>query len=172
MIGDFEISKSGDLIFKNNDIISNSLRVCFSLSKTKAMKVTFDLTEFESIEPSNNSMKISFNMTRKTANKSASIVKEKSALSQLLTLKLKTTLGELPYRPEFGSKISLLKHKEINEDNLKTLENYIRSCISDIVLNPTVSASAYIDYNNGYNQTVIIKIYDSNKKVLDYILER
>lgn len=172
MIGDFEISKSGDLIFKNNDVVSNSLKLCFSISNTKAMKITFDLREFETAQPTDNSMKVSFDLVRKTANKSASIVKDKSALAQLLTLKLKTSLGDLPYRPEFGSKISLLKHKTINEDNLKTLENYIRSCISDIVLNPTVSASAYIDYTNGYNQTVIIKIYDSNKKVLDYILER
>ena len=172
MIADFAISKTGDLIFKSNDITSNSLKISFSLSNTKAMKVSFDMIEFEPVPVSKNALKVYFDLVKKTADKSATILKEEAALSQLLTLKLRTSLGELPLRQEFGSKISLLRHKEINYANLNLLENYIKSCISDIVRNPTVKASPYIDYSNGYNQTVIIRIYDNNKNVLDYILER
>ena len=100
------------------------------------------------------------------------MLKEEEALSQLLLMKLKTTLGELPLRPEFGSKISLLKHKDINNSNLRLLEEYIADCISDIVSEPTVKATAYIDYRNGYNQTVQVRVYDKNKNILSYILER
>lgn len=172
MIADFAISKTGDLIFKSNDITSNSLKISFSLSNTKAMKVSFDLMEFEPIPLSSNALKVTFDLVKKTADKSVSILKEDTALSQLLTLKLKTTLGELPLRQDFGSKISLLRHKEINDANLKLLENYIKSCISDIVKNPEVKAIPYIDYSNGYIQTVIIRVYNNNKNVLEYILER
>jgi len=170
MIADFKISKTGDLIFKENDITSNKIKVSFILSKTNACKVCFDFNEFYAPAVSNNALKIRFDLVKKTANKSITVLKEEEALAQLLSLKLKTTLGELPLRKAFGSKISLLKHKEINNSNLKLLEEYITDCISDIVSEPTVEASAYIDYKNGYNQTVKVKIYNKNKNILDYIL--
>ena len=76
----------------------------------------------------------------------------------------------MPLRKNFGSKISLLKHKEINTTNLKKLEECIKETISDILSEPTVTATPYIDYSNGYNQTVQVRIYDRNKNVLNYIL--
>lgn len=170
MIADFKISKTGDLIFKENDITSNKIKINFILSKTNACKICFDFNEFYALEPSSHALKVKFDLVEKTANKSISILKEEEALAQLLLLKLKTTLGELPLRQAFGSKISMLRHKEINNSNLKLLEEYITDCISDIVSEPTVKASAYIDYSNGYNQTVKVRIYDKNKNVLNYIL--
>lgn len=170
MIADFKITKTGDLIFKENDITSNKIKVSFVLSKTNACKVCFDFNEFEAITPSKNALKIQFDLVEKTANKSITVLKEEDALAQLMLLKLKTTIGELPLRETFGSKISLLRHKDINDSNLKLLEDYISECISDIVSQPTVKATAYIDYSNGYNQTVIVRIYDKNKNILSYIL--
>lgn len=170
MIADFKITKTGDLIFKENDITSNKIKVSFVLSRTNACKVCFDFNEFETITPSKNALKIQFDLVEKTANKSITVLKEEEALAQLMLLKLKTTIGELPLRETFGSKISLLKHKDINDTNLKLLEDYITDCVSDIVSQPTVKATAYIDYSNGYNQTVIVRIYDKNKNVLSYIL--
>ena len=140
------------------------------LSNTNACKVCFDFNEFESIVPSNHALKVQFDLVEKTANKSTMIIKEEDALSQLLLLKLKTTLGELPRRQEFGSRISMLRHKDVNTTNLRALEEYIVDCISDIVNNPTAKAEAYVDYTNGYNQTVQVRIYDKDKNVLTYIL--
>lgn len=172
MLADFKISKTGDLIFKENDITSNKIKINFVLSGTNACKVCFDFNEFVEVTPSKNALKVQFNLVEKTANKSIVMLKEEEALSQLLLMKLKTTLGELPLRPEFGSKISLLKHKDINNSNLRLLEEYIADCISDVVSEPTVKATAYIDYRNGYNQTVQVRVYDKNKNILSYILER
>lgn len=172
MIADFKISKTGDLVFKENDITSNKIKVSFVLSKTSTCKICFDLNEFEQLKPTKNALKIQFNLVEKTANKSVTILNQEDALGQLLMLKLKTTIGELPLRESFGSKISLMKHKDINSSNLKQLEDYITECISDIVSDPTVKASSYIDYSNGYNQTVKVRIYNKNKNILNYILER
>lgn len=172
MIADFKVSKTGDLIFKENDITSNKIKISFVLSKTSACKICFDFNECEQVSPSKNALKIQFNLVEKTANKSVMMLNQEDALGQLLFLKLKTTVGELPQRTEFGSKISLMKHKDINTSNLKQLEDYITDCISDIVSDPTVKATSYIDYANGYNQTVKIRIYDKNKNILNYILER
>lgn len=170
MIADFKITKTGDIVFKENDITSNKIKVSFVLSKTNACKVCFDFNEFEATTPSKNALKVQFNLVEKTANKSTTVLKAEDALAQLMLLKLKTTVGELPLRENFGSKISLLRHKDINDSNLKLLEDYITDCISDIVSQPTVKASAYIDYTNGYNQTVIVRIYDKDKNILSYIL--
>lgn len=172
MIADFKVSKTGDLIFKENDITSNKVKVSFVLSKTSTCKICFDFNECEQAKPSNNALKIQFNLVEKTANKSVLMLNQEDALGQLLFLKLKTTIGELPQRQEFGSKISLMRHKDINNSNLKQLEDYITECISDIVSDPTVKATSHIDYSNGYNQTVKIRIYNKNKNILNYILER
>lgn len=171
MIADFAISKTGDILFKEQDINSSSLKVNFTLSDTKALKVMFDLSEFQNNIPSSNAIKVSFDLVKKTANKSIHIVKEEDMLAQLLTLKLKTTLGELPNRANFGSEISLIKHQEINNANLNKLANYVKSCIEDIISNPVVEAKPYIDYSNGYKQTVILNIYGEDKNLLNYIIE-
>lgn len=170
MLADFKISKTGDLIFQSNDIENNKIKVSFVLSNTNACKVYFDFNEFSTVEPSPHALKVQFNLVEKTANKSIILLKEDEARQQLLLLKLKTTLGELPLRSDFGSKISLMRHKEINSTNLRKLEEHIKEAISDIVSEPTVTATAYIDYSNGYNQTVQVRIFDNNKNVLSYIL--
>lgn len=171
MIADFAISKSGDLLFQEQDVNSTSLKVSFALSRTKATKIVFDFSEFELNTPSKNALKVSFDLVKKTANKSVHIVKEDEMIAQMLTLKLKTSLGELPLREKFGSKISLMKHQEINKVNLDKLSSYVKTCIEDIVKNPIVEAKAYIDYNNGYRQTVILNIYGEDKNLLKYIIE-
>lgn len=171
MIADFAISNTGDLLFQEQDINSTSLKVSFVLSKTKAAKIVFDLSEFELNTPSNNALRVSFDLVKKTANKSVQIVKEDEMVAQLLCLKLRTSLGELPLREKFGSKISLMKHEEINKSNLDKLAQYVKTCIEDIVTNPTVEAKPYINYNNGYIQTVILNIYGDDKNLLNYIIE-
>ena len=171
MIADFAISKSGDLLFQEQDINSSSLKISFVLSNTNATKIVFNFSEFALNTPSNNALKISFDLAKKTANKTVYIVKEDEMIAQMLTLKLKTSLGELPYRKNFGSEISLMKHKEINKVNLDKLAQYVKTCIEDIVSNVSVEAKAYIDYNNGYNQTVILYIYGDNKELLNYVIE-
>lgn len=171
MIADFAINKSGDLLFQEQDVNSTSLKVSFVLSNTNATKIVFDLSEFELNTPSRNALKVSFDLVKKTANKSVHIVKEDEMIAQLLTLKLKTSLGELPLRQKFGSEISLMKHKEINKANLDKLAQYVKSCIEDIISNPIVEAKPYINYNNGYSQTVILNIYGDNKTLLKYIIE-
>lgn len=171
MIADFAVNKNGDLVFQEIDNKSNAIKLMFSISKTKACKVSFNLEEFIPIEKNTTALKVKFDIAKKIGNKSIVVLKEDKALSQLLTLKLKTTLGELPLRPEFGSKVSLLRHKEINNENLRMLEQYIKECIEDIVSNPIVEAVPYIDYSNGYTQTVLIKIYNNEKKLLNYVLE-
>lgn len=171
MIADFAISKSGDLLFQEQDINSTSLKVSFTLSQTKAYKVIFDFSEFNLNTPSKNALRLSFDLVKKTANKSVQIVKEDEMIAQMLALKLKTSLGELPLREEFGSNISLMKHQEINKANLDKLAQYVKTCIEDIIANPTVEAKPYISYNNGYIQTVILNIYGDDKNLLNYIIE-
>lgn len=172
MFGDFEISKNGDLLFQKIETENTSLRLKFTLTRTNALKIGFDLEEFELQTPSENALKISFDIKRKTANEAACIVRGRDADAQLISIKLRTVLGELPQRKEIGSKLASLMHKEINETTLRLVEDYVKECISDIVQNPTVTATPYISYNNGYSQTVKVEIHDDTDNLLTYILER
>lgn len=172
MFGDFEISSTGDLLFREQAVENVSLKLKFSLTKTNACRISFDLEEFSISTPSVDALKVSFDIKRKTSNMTASVVRGSSATGQLTSLKMKTTIGDLPRRSDFGSMLAKMAHKEINDTNLRMIEKYVEECISDIVLNPTVVATPNISFSNGYMQEVKVVIYDNSKVIATYILER
>lgn len=172
MFGDFEVSNTGDLLFKTQTTENVSLRLKFALTNTAVQKLSFDLEEFDTATPTEDALRVSFDIKKKIANMTASFLRERRATGQLATLKLKTAVGELPRRKEFGSMLAKISHKEINDANLKLIESYVLDCISDIVSNPSVSVTPDIAYTNGYTQGVKIVIYDNSSMLATYVLER
>lgn len=172
MLVDFKLDNSGDLVFQEQDSTSNILKLSFALTKTKVLKLVMDFEQDKKSFVGENAVKISFETIRTTANKSVAVIRDDEAIAQLIKMKLKTVLGELPLNKEFGSKITLLKHKDITDKNLKALENYILECISEFTSGAKVKAYPYINYDKGYTQTIMVNVYSFDKKILQYALER
>lgn len=169
---DFAITKNGDLLFQEQEKSSNPLMIKFSLSKTKALRVNFDLMDFLPIKESDTALKLSFNVERKRANKTVTIYKDNEAKAQMIELNLKTVLGELPLRNNFGSSLSIVKHNNIDERSLSLVKRIILNVVSKYLYDPKVEVEPIIDYANGYKQTVQAVIYEKEKVILSYKVER
>lgn len=172
MYVDFEIDDSGDLIFseKNNN---KPQKFSFNLTKTKTQKIAINFIDFSTVpHNSNNYLKIEFFIDNNKDKNIANIITNDNALAQLIILKLKTTIGTLPERLKFGSKLSTFKHQNLDDSSLKNLKVYLTAALSNDVPNVSVEVSPFIDYNNCYKQTVNIAVYSSNKLLLEYKVER
>lgn len=173
MYVDFELNSTGDLSFEENIERSKPQKISFVTTKTSTQKVCINFIESEAVtHNSNNYLKVEFFIDNYKPKNSAVIVQDDLAKAQLIALKLKTTLGELPNRKEFGSKLSIFRHDVLDEPSMRLLENYLKTCLKDDIPNLNVVVKPYIDYINGYKQTVMIEIFSSNKILLNHKIER
>lgn len=172
MYVDFQLDDSGDLMFAEKNS-NRPQRVSFNLTNTRTQKIAINFFDCDTVNHnSNNYLKIEFFIYNNKPKNNASIITSDDALAQLIMLKLKTTLGTLPERPTFGSKLSTFRHQNLDEKSLKNLKVYLTSIFQDDIPNVNVEVNPFIDYNNGYKQTVNIAVYSSNKLLLDYKVER
>lgn len=171
MYVDLAINSTGDLLFQEQNSNYKSLKVSFSLSNTKAQKISFNIEDSNKII-SANALRVNFNIENKKPKDSAVIYKDNVAKAQLIALKLKTTLGDLPMRQDFGSKISMFRHQNINNKNLSNLETLVAKTLEGMIYNPKVIATPIIDMQNGYTQIVKLEVYSNNNLLLEYKMER
>jgi hypothetical protein len=172
MFVDFAVNNSGDLIFAKKDDKYKSLCLKFNLTKTKTQKISFLTSDSTDVEhSSDNYLKLSFTIQNNDFKTTDVVFKDKEALIQLISLQLKTTEGELPYRTTDGSKLTTFRHQNINTRTLRNLESYLKTFLADYIYNPSVTATPVIDYNNGYKQAVELYIYSNNNLLLQYNVE-
>lgn len=169
---DFAINDTGDLIFSSRNQSYTSCKIQFNISQTKVQRISFLTSESNTIyHKSDNYLQISFKIEDIEDKLTSVAYKDTDALIQLIAVQLKGTIGELPYRTTDGSKLSTYKHQNINDATLSSLESYLESFLKDYISNPSVTATPYIDYSNGYIQTVKLYIYSGSSLLLDYVLE-
>lgn len=171
MIVDFAVSQQGDLLFHKQDKSNTRFKASFVISKTKALKVIMDFNGFENnFDDSSNKFKASFDIDHKIYDKSANIIKEEDALTQLLMLQLKTSLGEIPNRSKVGSKLSLMRHAEIDKSNLLKIKSYVLEAIKDNIPNAIVDVYVEINNSENYREDIAVKIYNKDQLLLKYIM--
>lgn len=173
MYVDFELNSIGDIVFDDDIEKSYPQKVSFNMSHTSSQKVSINIYDGQSTHHNTcNYLKVEFFIDNKKANSSTKILCDNNAKAQLIALKLKTTLGELPERKEFGTKLSIFRHEILDDNSLKALGNYVKAVLEKDVPNIAVNIRPIIDYNNGYKQTVVIDIYSGSNLMLDYKIER
>lgn len=170
MYVDFEIDDSGDLVFSEKKE-NEPQKISFNCTNFKAQKLAINFNNYNEIK-NNSGISIHFVLNNNKNKYLANILTEEDATIQLIANKLKTTLGTLPERLNFGSKLSTFRHQNINDSNLKNLRLYLISLLSEDVPNIDIDIQPFIDYDNGYKQTVNITVYSSNKLLLEYEVER
>ena len=173
MIVDLLLSETGDLLFSEQSEESKPQKISFNISKTKAQKVSMSFLDVETVKhSSNNYLKVNFFINNNKPKMIANTNIDTDADILLIALKLKTALGELPERQDFGSKMAMFKHNNITAVNLKTLEIYLKQLLKEDIAAVNVKATPIIDFDNGYKQTVKVEIYSDSNLLLDYKIER
>lgn len=169
---DFKLNDTGDLLFMEKPDSLQPQKISFNLSKTKTQKITFNIYDAEEISHnSNRYLKVQFFINKSKPKIIAVTCNDKDEKIQLISLKLKTCLGDLPQRIDFGSKLSLYKHENINSKSLKSLETYLKSILDNDIDALSIQVNPIIDYENGYKQTVQIDIFSNEELLLNYKIE-
>lgn len=168
MYVDFDITKTGDLVYQLNNEFHSPYHLSFTISKFKTQRLQMNINN--NVVVNNDGLKISFFIKDKEEQVKNKIKKDDEALIQLILLQLKTVLAEESYRTENGSKLCDFIHENITDEKLKELELYLTEFLSDYLYNPVVECTPYIQYKGEYKQAVKIYVYNNETLLLQYLL--
>lgn len=163
---DLEISSTGDLVLSKRDISSNKLKLSFFHAYSKAIKLQFNLENFST--HNFDGINLSFNLKSKNYVAACNIVEDLELVKQTILLKLKTIIGELPNRQDFGSNLIYFKHKQVSDTLLTKLKIMIQQELSTIIQNPIINISTFCKSNGKYKEGLSISIYSEDEHILDY----
>lgn len=176
MLVDFAVNNQGDILIEDRNLDYSTLHLAFNITDTSVQKISFNINDRILIKNDINriahNLKLSFYIDDSISNKGVSLLNDDDVKIQLLKLKLKDVLGELPALKEWGSSISEFKHKNINENNLIDLNNLLEKELNDNISNVKVKSEAFIDMNDAYIQKIKIYILNpfNNELLFTYIL--
>lgn len=169
---DFLITPSGDLAFVENQKENKKLEIMFYNTKAKALKIDFDMETYSQKSPTKDCLTVNFEMIHTKNNKKAMLVEDDAYTAQQVLMRIKTSLGELSERPEIGSTIETVMHKNLNDKLTQSeVEKIIGDAIKDVLYNYSVKAIPEIQKENGYKQVMKILIYEDNEFIVSYEME-
>lgn len=165
---DFQLTPNGDISFCESNI-KNESKIFFYKTKTKVLRINFNINRLVKVQRNVNSLLISFNYEPIKNNKKINIVTDEAYLMQQILIRIKTSLGELPSRGNIGSEIETIIHKDLNDSKtIEKLKQIVSESIKDILDDYKITAKAKISYEDGYSQNVIIKIIKENETFFTY----
>lgn len=167
---DFAISPSGDLIFEEAEE-AKRFKLSFRLAKSRGLNVKFS-TEKQKRFASDAPLKITFNTGEIfKRHHRAKLVLEQEHKLQMLKIALQTERGELEARSNIGSRLSVVKHGNLyDENNLRQIEEYVKEAISGILSSPEVVAKPEKGVGNFYSQTVGVYIYEKGILIFKFFI--
>lgn len=170
---DLSLTESGDIYFSEvlqNSTLNFNFDLCFSDIKNNSLNMSFDYFSDLPELLSPNGLTIKFENKNKPNKYKVNCISNNDVLKARLKYAIKTSLGNLKDDLNFGSKMELSMHNNINNKNvLSTIESTVAQAISNIIINPRIEATPYsMTGISEYKQGVSIKIYDYNTHVLTY----
>lgn len=168
---DLAITESGDLMFLEEDKKEKDFKVTFNISAGKTLKLSFKVDNSSTIQKrTNEDLVVSFKIRNKVNNKKALTVSNNNALIQAIRIRLLTSIGEIKIRPEFGSKLELVKHRPLYDKKVQiTAAEYIKDAISDILPSATIKVKPVINHNMNYSQCLCAYIYKGDKMIYKHV---
>lgn len=170
---DFLIDNKGDFVFSNIEQYPR-LRIDWIDSTQPTLRIDFEQTEERStFSQTDKQFRIDFITDRdnRTLDAKAATVTGKYELRQRIMLKLRTELGELRLKPDFGSYIVTQRHEDIRSQSVQSMiQSIVLSEVRDILDNPRVSVIPRRKTGTPfYCQNINVYIY--NDEELLFVLE-
>lgn len=173
---DFKINNKGDIVLDKTQKLPR-MKMCFFTSRFPAMKISFlQGNESQSKPVANNQMRIRFN-TRQDAfsnGKVASLARDREEIEQRIIIALRTEYGDIMTKPDFGSTIFQVKHKDMySKETQQRLHDIVLQQSRDILEEPSVYIKAEEYDGIFYCQNINIYIFENNKLLYKFsIMER
>jgi hypothetical protein len=170
---DLALTSNGDLVFEKNTAKPNPLKISFNVSNGEVMSLKFKIEDCPTIVGGDNSIKISFDIKNPLRDKRVMILSDSAAKVQAIKIRLQSALGEIAERGTIGSKLELVKHRQLYEKSTSTdAVTFVKEAIADILPDAEVrvNPSVTID-DSGYEQKLSIYIYDQGFLIFKYDLK-
>lgn len=133
MLSDLFINKSGDIVLTTEED-KNEFRLSFFKTNTKSFKVSFYVEGSKKYKYNENTLIVRFDWNRKKSKTKPLLVSEESFIIQQIFFRLKTSLTDIKYRENIGSKLELIIHKNINDNKtIEKLRDYLLEALSDLI---------------------------------------
>lgn len=167
---DFAITEKGDLVFEDQPK-TNKLKIDFAISNHQAIKINFFVSPVSQVIPVNNNFKISFK-TKKAiaaAKHKVSAVEGKDYVAQQIAIKTKTEITDLANRKEIGSRLSTMRHCNINSpSNLSKIQDIVYDSIKDILPYAEIVAKNETGIGPFSYQNITVHIFNNNEKIYSF----
>lgn len=169
---DFLLTPNGDLAFTESHRENKKLKINFYKTKSRALKVDFEMDTYLTYNPPKDSLTITFDINHIKNDKKAMMVKDDAYKIQQILMRIKTSLGELPERQEIGSKIETVMHKNLHSSStISKVEQVVGDAIRGLVSNCTIIAKPYVKKESEYKQIMNVMIYQDEELLLTYEME-
>lgn len=173
-INDLMLTSSGDIMFLSKIRKNNKIQLQFVFTQKHAIKINFSLDYFKPIQKQSNQILLSFDIGESIHEaQQAKMINKIRGVSQACYIRLKTALGELPYRETIGSNLEKTKHDFLFDPIVKNkVLEYTQMALQDILPNAEIKLTPSAKHTpNGYQQVMKISIYDEEVLILEYQLE-
>lgn len=168
---DLKITNNGDLELCRNKMYPD-MRIRFFVSPYPGLRLRFlQGEEFKEKTVPAGTAKISFRTKRLPAYKGISVplITKRKEIRQRIMVRLRTEYGDIVTKPDFGSEIVTLKHKDINSEEVQQmLHDIVLDQVSDILKNPGVTVVPEKYDGDFYCQNLNIYIFDDKKLIYQF----
>ena len=173
MAFDFRINDVGEISLSTPRKYDR-LRIDWYDSDYPVLRIDFEQgQEYPPRLHKNKRLRIDFNTVKgeEFNNRKVDTIHDDNEIRQRIAIRLRTELGDVALKPDFGTRLVTQRHKDIlSEDVQKTIEQLVLSEISDILPNPRVFAIPTKTSGPFFCQNIRVIIYNDNEIVYSLLL--
>lgn len=168
---DLKATNSGDIELRRNRTYPD-MKIEFFVSEQPACRLRFlqGKESREDVLPLS-TMKISFRTKHQAASngKTAILLEKEAEIKQRIMLCLRTENGDIATKPDFGSNIVLMKHRDIRSREVQQeLKDIVLATVSGILEEPEVTVVPERYEGDFYCQNINIYIFNAGKLVYQF----
>lgn len=167
---DIEIDNTGDFVLRERFKFP-SLKLSWTINKTEALKLSFDVGRNMNDPPENIGLKLNLKIRNKIDTDVYSTVRKERELRQRILVLLRTELGELINAPNYGTKLIQQKHRDITDESvIKEVHDIVFDAVSDHLNEPRVIIRRKKNDTPFACQNLNVYIYNGRKEIYDFEL--
>lgn len=170
---DFLINDVGEISFSTPKKY-DKLRIDWYDSDYPVLRIDFEQRqEYPPRIFKNKRLRIDFNTTKgeELNNRRVNTIHGDNELRQRIAIRLRTELGDIALKPNFGSLLVTQKHRDIlSEEVQKNIEQIVLRELSDILSNPRVVAVPTKTSGPFFCQNIRIIIFDNEELIYSLLL--
>ena len=173
-MADLKIDNSGDLVMDKENPLP-CFKLSFIVSDYPAFHLSFRQTSEETFMSKGNKPLSQFMLTFAPGTPSypdiVPVINGNDELKQRIIILLRTELGEITNKSDFGTELYTVKHLDITQQStLDRIHDIVYDAVKDILNDPNVFVSQKYGTGPFFHATAAVYIMDGNQSIYDFDL--